>query len=85
MKPRKPRLEKQEPLAAEPSLSLAQELRRRGLVQERLAESLSLSPSYVSLICGGKRVPSIQTGKRIADYLGVSLDEFYRLMAGGRR
>jgi transcriptional regulator with XRE-family HTH domain len=61
---------------------LQQEISRHGVTQERMAIDLHLHPSYMSLICTGKRVPSIETGKRIADYLGVSLDRWWEILRG---
>ena len=72
------------PTPAPVSLSrLQQEIARHGVTQERMAIDLHLHPSYMSLICTGKRVPSIETGKRIADYLGVSLDRLWEILGGG--
>lgn len=45
--------------------------------QSELARAVGLSPSHVCLILRGARVPSLPVAKKIADYLGITLDELY--------
>lgn len=47
----------------------------RGLTQEQLAEQASLSPTYVSCIERGKKKVSLTALARIAETLGVGVDE----------
>ncbi|HVZ38335.1 MAG TPA: helix-turn-helix transcriptional regulator [Candidatus Kapabacteria bacterium] len=50
------------------------ELRRvRGMNQQQLADSVPLSMTYLSLIEGNKREPSLATLRSICDVLGVPL------------
>lgn len=46
---------------------------KRGFSQEKLAEKASLDRTFVSMIERGKRRPTLDTAKRIAEGLGVSL------------
>ncbi|MFQ5662730.1 MAG: helix-turn-helix domain-containing protein [Terriglobia bacterium] len=46
---------------------------RRNLSQEKLAEAASLDRTFVSMIERGRRRPTLDTAKRIAQALGVSL------------
>ncbi len=45
----------------------------RGIKQKDLAKRCGLSETYVSLLANGKKTPTIDTAKRIADALGVQL------------
>ncbi len=54
------------------------DLRRRlGLTQKELAERCGLSPVYVQFIESGKRHPSLKALSRIAEALGVELDDLF--------
>ena len=46
---------------------------KRGFSQEKLAEKANLDRTFVSMIERGKRRPTLDTAKRIAEGLGVSL------------
>ena len=47
----------------------------RGLTQEALSDAADLSPSYLSHIENGKKKSSLEALIRIADALGVSVDQ----------
>ena len=42
-----------------------------------LADVVGVGKSHMSLILGGKRMPSAQVLKKIADAMNVSMDEMY--------
>lgn len=53
-----------------------EEIRKeKGLTQEQVASQCFISPSYFCYIERGDRIPSIKTGMRIAEILGIPLDE----------
>lgn len=53
------------------------ELRKKyGFTQSQLAERLSLSPSIIAMYEQGRRLPDIETLKKIAKFFGVSLEFF---------
>jgi len=45
----------------------------KGLSQEKLAELANLDRTFVSMIERGKRRPTLETAKKLATALGVSL------------
>lgn len=49
----------------------------RGLSQERLAEMVDADRSMIARIEGGSRMPSLDLASRLADVLGLSLDEMF--------
>jgi transcriptional regulator with XRE-family HTH domain len=56
-----------------------QRLRRdKGLSQEELAHRADVHQTYLSGVEGGKRNPSVGVLERIADGLGVDIEEFFR-------
>ena len=50
-------------------------LKERGMTQRELAFHISVSPDHVSKILAGKENPSVTVLARIADVLGVSVEE----------
>jgi len=50
-------------------------LKRKGVAQTKLADALGLSPGYVSLLVSNKRQPSHDVLLKIADFLGVTLND----------
>ena len=46
-----------------------------GLTQQELADKILISQSYLAQLEVGVKVPNLNTAKRIADVLGVTLDE----------
>lgn len=66
------------------SSSFGAEVRRlrlkRGLSQEALAEAAGLDRTFISMIERGIRKPTLDSSKRIADGLGLSLNELIRLV-----
>jgi transcriptional regulator with XRE-family HTH domain len=50
----------------------------KGLSQEQLAHRADVHQTYLSGVEGGKRNPSIGVLGRIADALGVEVEEFFR-------
>lgn len=69
------------PTAAERSDYRAYTKRRRSLLGAlscpQLASRMGVSRSYVHYIVTGKRVPSLETARRMAAVLGLTLDELY--------
>ena len=51
---------------------------RKELSQEELAHRASVHQTYLSGVEGGKRNPSIMVLGRIAEALGVDIEEFFR-------
>ncbi len=47
----------------------------KGIKQKKLAEAAGVSGAYMSLIIQGKRSPTVGILKKIADFLGVTIDE----------
>ena len=45
---------------------------------EELAKEIDVSPSMISKIINGVKVPSLPKLMKIAEYLGVTLDELVR-------
>jgi ribosome-binding protein aMBF1 (putative translation factor) len=45
-----------------------------GWGQAELAKALNINYSYVSLILAGKRIPSVETLKRLSDVTGIGVD-----------
>ncbi|MCL5774247.1 MAG: helix-turn-helix transcriptional regulator [Firmicutes bacterium] len=43
------------------------------MTQEELAEAVEITPNYISMLERGRKNPSIQILKKIADVLGVSI------------
>ncbi|MEH6774348.1 MAG: helix-turn-helix transcriptional regulator [Cereibacter changlensis] len=50
-------------------------LKRKGVAQTKLADAIGLSPGYVSLLVSNKRQPSHDVLLKIADFLGVTLND----------
>ncbi len=48
--------------------------------QSAAARALGINVSNVSRILRGERIPHVVTMKRLADYLGLTLDELYALL-----
>ena len=59
-------------------IRIGQRVRRKrrelGLTQERLAEQVSLSTSFIGFIERGEKVPSLDTMVKLADVLDMTLD-----------
>ncbi|MCM1508263.1 MAG: helix-turn-helix transcriptional regulator [Ruminococcus flavefaciens] len=49
---------------------------QKGLTQEEVAEATSISPKFISAIENGRRNPSWMYAVQLADFYGVSLDDF---------
>ncbi len=49
---------------------------QRGLTQEEVAKATDISPKFISAIENGRRNPSWQYAIQLADFYGVSLDDF---------
>ncbi|MDO5299310.1 MAG: helix-turn-helix transcriptional regulator [Clostridia bacterium] len=56
--------------------ALSQALKRQGITQSQLAKQVGITPSYISQICAGKRVPTISTLERIGGCLNMSVEDF---------
>lgn len=55
-------------------------MKRMNISQNMLARQVGISQAYVSLICSGKKIPTIGTLTQIANCLGIPVG---RLMADG--
>ena len=62
-------------MPAERILNLKPFRERKGVTQTELAKVLSLTPKAVNFYELGKREPTLANLVRMADYLGVSVDE----------
>ena len=51
--------------------------KRMNMTQEELATKMEISQSYLSDIENGRTNPSIKTVKKLADGLGVSVNELF--------
>lgn len=74
---RKVLAEEMEELAA-PTLSTAR--LKRGFSQSRVASIMNTSQSHISKIEAGEVKLHLDTAKRLADVLGISLDTLYSLL-----
>lgn len=54
--------------------NLARILFERGIDQKELADAVGVTEASMSFYVSGKRNPKLEVAKKIADYLGVSLD-----------
>ncbi len=50
-------------------------LDKKGITQEQLAEAVGVSQPMISYFIRGYKDPSVAVLKRMADYLGVSMDD----------
>lgn len=50
------------------------------LLQKEIAIQSGIASSYYCLLENGERIPSLQTAKRVASVLGLTLDEFYEVL-----
>ena len=50
-------------------------LRKKGVTQSDLARKVGVTREAVSKIVNGFRDPSLEVAKRIADYLGTTIDD----------
>lgn len=57
---------------------------RSGLSQRRVAQRSGLDPGYLSRIEHGRIRPSIEMALRIADALGVTLNDLFAVPASGK-
>lgn len=55
---------------------LSEFFEKTGMTQGWLADQLDIDRSYVSLICGRKRQPSLGLSLRIAELTGVPVEAF---------
>lgn len=54
---------------------------KKGLDLNSLSRKLEVGASYLSLILNGKRNPSPKLAKRIADTLGVEIEDIFTIEA----
>lgn len=52
--------------------------KERGLTQERLAEIVGVSSTYIGFIEQGQRVPSIKTADKLARVLKITLSDLFK-------
>lgn len=55
--------------------NLAELLKLKNITQKELAENVGATQAMISYIVKGYKTPSVPLLKRIADYLGVSMDD----------
>lgn len=55
-------------------------LEEKELSQAELADEVGVTPTYMSYILRGLRTPAVDVAKRIAERLGVTLDELVGLI-----
>jgi len=51
--------------------------KQRNLTQERLAEMIGVSTTYIGFIEQGQRIPSIKTADKLARVLGIKLSDLF--------
>lgn len=51
--------------------------KNKGITQEKLADMVGVSTTYIGFIEQGQRLPSIKTSDKIARALGVKLSELF--------
>lgn len=54
-------------------------LEKKGLTQAQLAEAVGVSQPFMSNFVKGYKMPSVSVMKRIADYLGITIDELLEI------
>ena len=59
------------------NVRLQNAIRDAGIMQVDLAERVGVTPQFLSQIIHGQKSPSAATIKRIADVLGVKMDDIY--------
>lgn len=59
------------------SINIKELREQKGLLQKEIAVKLDISESYYCLLEGGKRRPTVQTAKKIAEVLGFDWTQFY--------
>ena len=52
------------------------------LLRTKLAKAVKVDLAHISRIFSGKRSPSLDLARRIADYMGVSLDKLQAFLDG---
>ena len=56
--------------------------REKGLLQKDIAEASFVSPTFYSFVERGERIPSMRAASRMAQILGITLDEFFEAIGG---
>ena len=51
--------------------------KRKSLTQEELAKAVGVAPKYISMLERGERTPGFALAKKIADFLGATVDEIF--------
>ncbi len=59
---------------------LAQIRIEKGLYQKDVARAAGVTRAFYTQVENGSRVPSIAVAKLMADVLGMTLDEFFRVL-----
>lgn len=58
-------------------------LDKSGTSQQTLAKRVGVNPSYISLILGGHRVPSLALAAKIAREANIPIESLLRIKAAG--
>lgn len=58
--------------------------KEKGLLQKEIAEASYVSTSFYSFVERGERVPSMRAASKMAQILGITLDEFFNSINGVR-
>lgn len=56
--------------------------KEKELLQREIAEASFVSPTFYSFVERGERIPSMRAASRMAQILGISLDEFFHSLGG---
>lgn len=56
--------------------------KEKGLLQKEIAEASFVSPTFYSFVERGERIPSMKAASRMAQILGITLDEFFQSIGG---
>lgn len=57
---------------------------RDKLNRNGIARAVGVDPAHVSRILSGKANPSLSLASRIAEHLGITLDDFWELLKDSR-
>lgn len=56
--------------------------KEKGLLQREVAEAAFVGTTFYSFVERGERIPSMKAASRMAQILGITLDEFFQSIGG---
>ena len=56
--------------------------KERGFLQKDIADAAFVSPTFYSFVERGERIPSMRAASKMAQILGITLDEFFQSIGG---